>query len=90
MPRRQRNPKARLGDRFTLTVEEEVAHGIVWSDYRWRVSRFLLPLAGSDPATAAAAIAQARAVEATLDREIGEPPHTLPSRPSWPSWEGTK
>ena len=78
--------KTDIRDRFAKTVAEEVAEGIVWEDYRHRLSRFLLPRPGDSPEDAAVCIRGARAHELRMD--LTEP-GTPGTPPAWPHWTGT-
>lgn len=85
--RRRDARERRHGLRFARTVDEEVEHGIAWSDYRHTVSKYLLPHPDADAASAAADIRAARAVEIDLDDiEDGTPGEP----PSWPHWQGLR
>ena len=83
--RRRDARRLRHGARFTRTVEEEVEHGIAWSDYRHKLSRYLLPQPGASPESAAADIRLARAHEIDMDEVEDGIPGTPPT---WPHWEG--
>lgn len=61
------SPRLRIKNRrgaFTLTVDQELAHGIRYEDYVWPLSEYLLP--HPDWVPTRAAIETARAHEASM------------------------
>ena len=79
-------PGRRAEGRFARTVAEEVEHGIVWADYRSKLSPFLMPGPADTPEAAMWAIQRARDHELSMDAIDTGIPGTAPR---WPHWRGT-
>jgi hypothetical protein len=71
--RRGRN----LTDRNTRTIDAEVEFGVVESDYVWKLSKYLLPAAGTSPEERRSMIEDARQYEAEMWRRYPDGPDGL-------------
>ena len=72
-------------ERDSRADEDEVRQGIVWADYRHRLSPYLFPHPDDIPAMAAMNIRLARAHEIPMDEFAAGSPGT---EPTWPHYRG--